>query len=570
MGIKRTKARFAYDIGETFVQLAPLPVISQRNPGTTDFCELGTTWINVATMGVYINASNADGIATWLSSPAGGSGVFNTLEATTGNITADLGNVVITTGNLDVVAGNATIAGTLLVGGLATFNGGLDLTSAGEIILQSTLDSSPSIALIAAGGTSEQILIHSTEGTGGASVKIVSDEGGIELLSGLAAEDAIGITASAGGIELTADEAIALESAQDAANAIGISATGTDGGVTFTAGTAGFIYSSTGDFFVTSTSDDVQSIYLVADAGTAETIEIKSTLGTSAGSILIHSLAGGIEVTSALDTVITSTHSDATAITLKALTGGGGVTINAAAGGFDFTTSGDILLQSTVNNSTSIIISEAGGPLSEISILSTAGTGPNSVSIGSILGGITLLTGSASATSINLTSTIGGIVTTSALNTVITSTNTTAAAISLTASGIGGGILLTSSTGGVEVTSTGSFVVNTSGLFSSAATVTTTESPSNAATINANVGVATFTGFSTAAAADQSFVITNSLVSATSGILITVSNTGTNVAFMSLSAVHPAAGSFTVITTNVAAAAALNGNVIITFWVIAP
>ena len=98
-------------------------------------------------------------------------------------------------------------------------------------------------------------------------------------------------------------------------------------------------------------------------------------------------------------------------------------------------------------------------------------------------------------------------------------------------------------------------------------TPATGTSSTAAVTINARVGVATFTGFTTAAAASQLFAITNSFVTATSAILVTVANTGTNAAYMTMVQVLPTASSFGVETTN-NGSAALNGNVIITFWVI--
>ena len=87
-------------------------------------------------------------------------------------------------------------------------------------------------------------------------------------------------------------------------------------------------------------------------------------------------------------------------------------------------------------------------------------------------------------------------------------------------------------------------------------------------TINANVGVATFTGQTTGAGASQVFTITNSVATTTSAVLATVSNLGTNDAQMTLTRVEQKAGSIDFTATN-NGAAALNGNVVITFWIIA-
>lgn len=92
-------------------------------------------------------------------------------------------------------------------------------------------------------------------------------------------------------------------------------------------------------------------------------------------------------------------------------------------------------------------------------------------------------------------------------------------------------------------------------------------SPTAAVTNNARVGQATFTGFTTAAAASQIFTITNAVVIATSPLFVTATNVGSNVANMTVSRVNPGAGSFAVTLTNTGAAA-LNGNITITWWIL--
>jgi len=87
-------------------------------------------------------------------------------------------------------------------------------------------------------------------------------------------------------------------------------------------------------------------------------------------------------------------------------------------------------------------------------------------------------------------------------------------------------------------------------------------------TVDANVGVSTFTGLTTASAAAQVFTITNSVCTVGSGILVSASNLGANDAQMTVTRVTPGAGSFTVTLTN-SGAAALNGDVLITFWILA-
>jgi hypothetical protein len=101
----------------------------------------------------------------------------------------------------------------------------------------------------------------------------------------------------------------------------------------------------------------------------------------------------------------------------------------------------------------------------------------------------------------------------------------------------------------------------------SVAGTATAASPTATVTINAKSGVATFTGFTTASGAAQAFVINDSYVTANSVISATIQTFGTNLAAMVIRSIVPAAGSFTVNTVN-AGAAAVNGNIVITFQVL--
>jgi len=114
---------------------------------------------------------------------------------------------------------------------------------------------------------------------------------------------------------------------------------------------------------------------------------------------------------------------------------------------------------------------------------------------------------------------------------------------------------------------TSAMALNASGLIS-VEPATDTQAAA-AVTINANAGVGTFTGLTTAAAAKQTLTITNSICTASSAILASVSNLGANDAKMNIERITPGAGSFTVDVIN-SGAASLNGNIILTFWIIKP
>lgn len=97
---------------------------------------------------------------------------------------------------------------------------------------------------------------------------------------------------------------------------------------------------------------------------------------------------------------------------------------------------------------------------------------------------------------------------------------------------------------------------------------TTATSGTTSATITGRVGVATFTGQTTAAAGSITFTITNTFVTATSAVFVSISTLGSNIAALTVTRILPAANTLTVTAVN-NGSAAINGNVILTFWVIA-
>jgi len=114
---------------------------------------------------------------------------------------------------------------------------------------------------------------------------------------------------------------------------------------------------------------------------------------------------------------------------------------------------------------------------------------------------------------------------------------------------------------------TGGIAINAAGIVTMLPA--TDSQAATAITINANVGHGVFTGLTTAAAAEEILVINNTKCTVNSAILCTIANKGANVAKMGIVRVEPKANSFEVTVHNFAAAAALNGNIVLTFWIIA-
>lgn len=126
-----------------------------------------------------------------------------------------------------------------------------------------------------------------------------------------------------------------------------------------------------------------------------------------------------------------------------------------------------------------------------------------------------------------------------------------------------------------SITGASSTVVNagTGGLaFTSAGNVTMQPGTASVAgvalTLNSRVGVCTFTGQTPAAGANIDLTITNNTVGSGDGVFCTVSNEGSNDADITLEGcITETAGTLLLRCQN-NGAAALNGNITATFWII--
>ena len=202
---------------------------------------------------------------------------------------------------------------------------GADLTlnsAGGSVLVSSTEDAALAIRLHANGGTSETIQIHADQGTGVASVGLLSDVGGITLrATGLASADAINLEAPAGGIDVDAALQINIASSQNAVDAIRIVSSA--GGIDIDA-----VGAATEDINITNTGG---SVVLVATEAVADSI----VLSSSAGGIDI--LAPGAGAGLDIDIIntggsinISATEAAANALTLTAASGGLAVSLGLA------------------------------------------------------------------------------------------------------------------------------------------------------------------------------------------------------------------------------------------------
>lgn len=110
------------------------PIIAKRAPTSADQADLGAIWIYPAQNTSWNLTSIVAGKATWTTSGgSGGNGVFASVEATTGNITADVGNIVATAGSISA-ATTITAGGSIIstAGNIGTLSG--NISASGNVI----------------------------------------------------------------------------------------------------------------------------------------------------------------------------------------------------------------------------------------------------------------------------------------------------------------------------------------------------------------------------------------------------------------------------------------------------
>lgn len=572
MAVNRTKVFYAYGIDNALTPLAPLPVIENRAPTNADLAALGATWIDVSANSVYTLTSITANQAHWTTNPGSGVGTFTSLTVNPGNATITAGNLTVSAGDVDISAGNLNVGGDLTLGGSINL-ADLTVNSTQPILLSTSDNSADAIDIIADGGAIEEITIWSKQGIGNDSVLLRSDLGGVALFSsrGSGTGD-IALTATNGGqIYLHAVLGdVLIESSGTTADAINLTSSG------------GIVASSSGDdISVTATG---YSINLEATESVSDAIVIQAS--GAAGGIILEAGSSGIAIgnqaacpvidlgdfvptSSRLITVAGGTVT--TAVTDRVDIAVDGVSTNAGAVKQVDIASGNVLLgTSTVN----INSGTAASGTSTVNISTGTGGGTKAVNIGNAdkltaitvygstvaqTAGSTFDIDAAGALSLNSSAAainVGNDAVAQAIN-----IGTGAAARTLTVGNVTGATAVNINAG------TGGFNVASAGIVTIDVATDTQASPTAASTLNVNAGMVTFTGFTTASAASQEFTITNSLVSATSSILVSISNEGANDAQMTVTRVKRGAGSF-VVTAKNNGAAALNGNVSITFFVL--
>lgn len=584
----------------------------------------GTGGIDIATTGAFsIDGAAASNITL--------TGAFDmTLNSTAGSMIIDGGEAVADA--IQLTASNAAGGITLTsgTGGITSVNTGAlslactlasDITCTGADLTLESVGASVNIAAdeaavdaidldASAGGFSiDGVLASNITLTGAVDLTVNSTLGSIVIDGGEAAVDAIQLTASdvAGGILLTA---------------------GTGGITSVNTGALSLACTLASD--ITCTGADLTlesvgaSVNIAADEAAVDAIDLNASAG---GFSIDGVLASNITLTGAVDLTIDSSagsviidggEAAADAVQITASDVAGGVTLTAGTGGItsvntgalslactlasDITCTGADLTLESVGASVNVTADEAANDA--IALDATAG----GFSIDGILESNVTVTGAGE--DLNLMS-VGGSV-------YIDGSEAVTNAVRIISTGVGGGIDIDADTGGLFMDSAGAFSLDAvaasnvtvtgagedltvssvggsvlvqateasatairlyasdaagglsfegDGLTEMESANATIASPVVIATVDTNVIDILATGFTTAAGATEVFTITCNQVSTTSPIMHGCCNEGANDAQMTITRVNRSAGSFVVTVTN-NGAAALNGNLHMTFWIL--
>lgn len=230
----------------------------------------------------------------------------------------------------------------------------------------------------------------------------------------------------------------------------------------------------------------------IAISSTSGGVHLSSGLA-NADAINLQSTAGGVHLESATQMLIESSQAAATdSVEISATALDGGVTLDAGTSGITETTTGTISLISTKNAAPAILINANGGAAETVVISSTQGTSATSVGMSSTLGGIVLET-AAAAKDVVLNAVLGSI--------EITGREAAPNAIVLEATNAAGGVQIKAGSAGVVIgPDADTAVLSMGNVIPTAARTTTiaggTLGSAIADTVNIGAGGANFVGSS--------------------------------------------------------------------------
>lgn len=206
----------AYGLSSPLLNVFPGPVRAQQAPTVEDKLTVGQWWIDEVANQAYILTSITNNQANWSTLTIMGVGVFNAVESTLGNITADVGNIVATLGNISA-GGTITSGGSLTVatGDLGVLVGDLNVNLGNVIVttgnVRVTAGDIDTVAgdINSAGALTAGTTITAASNITSSAGNITATTGNIaaplgSLTAGTTISAGTGITTTAGGFTATA------------------------------------------------------------------------------------------------------------------------------------------------------------------------------------------------------------------------------------------------------------------------------------------------------------------------------------------------------------------------------
>ena len=142
MSLSNLRKSVAYGLSGPLPGIPSFPLVSKRAPTVNDKAPFGQLWVDQTTDTIYFLTSTRNNQANWINPSAeGGTGIFASVTATTGNITATLGSIQAnngistTTGGITASAGNITAVNGNIVATAGSLNAsGNIVSSSGDIV----------------------------------------------------------------------------------------------------------------------------------------------------------------------------------------------------------------------------------------------------------------------------------------------------------------------------------------------------------------------------------------------------------------------------------------------------
>jgi hypothetical protein len=319
-------------------------IITVASTTTADDLALVQTGANNS--GITLAAAGTGDDAIDLNASAGGVDIDGVKSVTISSTEASDDSIVIsaagTAGGIDITSlGDIDISTTGAAGEDITIT-----NTGGSIAISATENIQNGVHIEANGGTSESINLYANQGTGSsattehdASIQLQSDDGGIGIYTTGDVADAFRLETNGG-----TSETIVINNLQGTgAGAITIAANAAGGDLN--------LDSVLGRIEIEAEENVANALYLIADGGTATTLEIFNDTGTSvtedAAAIQLLADAGGICIQSDADlddalvlrvdggtTSEMTLHNDQgnTADSIELLSDAGGITLNASSG----------------------------------------------------------------------------------------------------------------------------------------------------------------------------------------------------------------------------------------------